>query len=424
MSSAFAISAVTGVLQYLLNSIYVGAGLGSTVLVSARAPDIIQSSIGSGSAPELQVNVFLHQVTPNAAWRNVGLPSLDADGATQLSNPPLALDLHYLLTAYGAEDCEAEALLGFAVQFLHESPMLPRQQIRNALAALTTLPAAPPAWLSPLLGASGLADQIEMIKITPATLGREELAWLWTALKADYRPTFPFRVTVVLIQSQQTLLSALPVLQRVVTAQPSLLPPLPTLIEVDPPNGQPAACLGDIVTVKGANLAAATGVALSNSRLGVNLTIAPLSNVTGVSFQFTVPPPQPTPTDVPAGIYVLSAQAPQGPDVLSTNGLPLAIAPKITSSPATVASGAGVSVAIACAPFVRVGQQASLLVGGQEAPAGSFTTPTNAPSFTFANLQPTGGPVPVWLRIDGIDSPTIDMTKSPPVFSGPFMQVT
>ena len=53
-----------------------------------------------------------------------------------------------------------------------------------------------------------------MIKITPATLGREEMAWLWTALKADYRPTFPFQVSVVLLQPQQNTSLALPVLRR------------------------------------------------------------------------------------------------------------------------------------------------------------------------------------------------------------------
>ncbi len=425
MSNALGISAVTAVLQSMLYNIYAqGApqypdlGQGQ-IPVSAVAPDIIQKSLDSGSGDQLQVNLFLHQVTPNAAWRNVDLPSLAPDGKTRLRNPPLALDLHYLLTAYGAKDCEAEALLGYAVQFLHETPILAREQIRKTLAnPSTTIP------FSGLLATSGLADQIEMIKITPATLGREELAWLWTALKADYRPTFPLLVTVVLIQAQHTLLSALPVLQRVVAAQPNLLPPLPTLIEIDPPNGQPAASLGDNVTVRGINLAGATGITLGNSHLGIHQTLTPLINVKDTSFQFTVPPPQPTPTDIPAGIYVASAQAPQGPDVLSTNGLPLAIAPKITSSPATLASGSGITVTIGCAPFVRVGQEALLLIGGQEAPADPFTTPTNSPSFTFAKLQPTGGPVPVRLRIDGIDSPSIDMIKSPPEFAAPFIQVT
>jgi hypothetical protein len=425
MSNALGVAAVTAVLESLLHSIYSNAGLGP-VTASSLAPDIVQASLGTGSSSQLQVNLFLHQLTLNAAWRNVDLPSVAADGATRIGNPPLALDLHYLLTAYASEDYEAEALLGYGVQFIHENPVLPRSQIRTALAAL---PSTSP--LSSLLATSGIADQIEMIKIVPATLGREELAWLWTALKADYRPTFPFQVSAVLVQSQAPLLSTLPVLQRHISAVPSMGPPLPTLTEVDPPSGQPAACLGDVVTVQGANLAASTGVVLTNARLGITQSLTPLANIQFKSFQFTVPnpslpAPQTNPTDLPAGVYVLSAQVPQGTDVLTTNGLPVAIAPKIGAAwaPGTLASGSAVSVTVPCAPYLRAGQQASLLIGSQQAPANPFTTPTNSPSFTFPLLHPTGHPVPVRLRVDGIDSPLIDMTKKPPVFVGPSVQVT
>jgi hypothetical protein len=248
MSTALGLAGVTAVLEALLRNIYPTSGF-PTVAVSAVAPDIVQARLSSVDAAQFQINIFLHQVTPNAAWRNVDLPSLSTDGATRLENPPLALDLHYLLTAYASEDCEAEALLGFAVQFMHETPVLPRSQIRKVLANLpTTLP------LRNLIGSSQVADQIEMIKITPATLGREELTWLWTALKADYRPTFPFQVSVLLIQSQRPLISGLPVLRREVDVIPSLEVTLPTLNEVAPPQSQPAACLGDVVTVLGASL--------------------------------------------------------------------------------------------------------------------------------------------------------------------------
>jgi hypothetical protein len=420
MSSPLAISGVTIVLKTMLNDVFSAAPLGS-VKVSALAPDIVQSSAGSVPDAQNQVNLFLHQVTPNAAWRNVGLPSIAADGSTRLTNPPLALDLHYMLTAYAVADGQAEALLGYAVLMLFQNPVLTRNQIRSILAAV---PSSEP------LSTSGLADQIEMLNITPATLGREEMAWIWTALKADYRPTFPFQVSVVLIQTPNLVLSALPVLTRTVTAQPSVLSPLPTITGVAPPGSQPAAKLGDKVTVTGGNLAGATGVVLTNSRLGIRQTLAGLSSVGDTSLQFTVPnptllPPQPHPTDVPAGVYLLSAQVTVGTSVVSTNGLPLAIAPTITSSPpGPLSSGASVGVAVTCAPYLRTGQQVSLLIGGQEAPADPYTTPTNSPSFTFASLQPTSQPVPVWLRVDGIDSPMIDMTKSPPVFSGPFIQVT
>ena len=72
---------------------------------------------------------------------------------------------------------------------------------------------------------------------------------------------------------------------------------------------------------------------------------------------------------------------------------------------------------------MRPGQDVSLLIGGQEAPADPFTTPTKSPSFTFPDLQPTPS-VPVRLRVDGVDSPILDFTKDPPVFSGPMVTVT
>jgi hypothetical protein len=39
-------------------------------------------------------------------------------------------------------------------------------------------------------------------------------------------------------------------------------------------------------------------------------------------------------------------------------------------------------------------------------------------------LVPTAQPVPVRLRVDGIDSPVVDMTSKPPKFAGPSVQVT
>ena len=45
----------------------------------------------------------------------------------RITNPPLALDLHYLLTAYGIAELQAEVLLGYGMQLLHEHPVLGRE---------------------------------------------------------------------------------------------------------------------------------------------------------------------------------------------------------------------------------------------------------------------------------------------------------
>lgn len=420
MSTALGISAVTAVLENLLTNVYTGSGLG-TVTVSAVAPDIVQSAVGTTAGTHLQVNLFLHQVTLNAAWRNMCLPSLAPDGSSVLKNRPLALDLHYLLTAYASQDCGAEALLGFAVQFLHETPVLTRGQIKKNVSSLPSNPSL--SGSTGPLALSGLADQIEMIKITPATLGREEMAWLWTALKADYRPTFPFQASVVLIQDQKPVLSALPVLQRQVTAQRNLLSPLPALSEVDTPNGQPTALLGDTVTAQGSNLSGVSAVLLENSRFEVLQTITAVSNAGDSSFQFKV---NVAPTALPAGVYTLSAQVSTPTGVVETNSLPLAMAPQIKVWPATVTPDAqgNAKVNITCSPYIRPGQQVFLIIGSVAAPADSFTASTGTPSFTFSSLASTPAPVPLRLRVDGIDSPIIDRTKSPPVFAGPSIQIT
>ena len=428
MSNALAIAGVTAVLQSMLNSVYNAAGLGS-VTVSSLAPDLVQDAIASGADEPLTVNLFLHQVTLNAAWRNIALPSLAADGSTPLKNPPLALDLHYLMTAYGSQSYQAEALLGYGIQMLHGTPVLPRSQISAALSGLTTTD--PTNALSGPLGSSGLDSQIEMIKITPATLGREEMAWLWTALKADYRPTFPFQVSVVLIQAPAPASAALPVLTRTVTVQPGFSSGFLFLTAASPQKGQPAACLGDTVTVAGTGLSGVTGVTLTNARLQVTQAVGPVTVSGSGSLSFAVPnPPAPSPgnppTDLPAGMYQVTAQAPAGSLTVNSNGVPLAVAPRIGAGwPAgSVASGGPVTLTVPCAPYLRPGQQATLYIGGQGLPADPITAPTAAPSFSSPGLAKTSGAVPVWLSVDGVDSPILDMTQSPPVFAAPTIQVT
>jgi uncharacterized protein DUF4255 len=385
-----------------------------TVTVSAKAPDIVQSGFASGADAGLQVNLFLHQVTYNAAWRNVGQPSMAADGRNRLGNPPLALDLHYLLTAYASEDCEAEALLGLAIQLIHETPVFPRSQI---VLGLGSLPSTNP--VSSLLGASGLADQIEMIKITPATLGREELAWLWTALKADYRPTFPFLVSVVLIEPQFATAAGLPVLSRNIIAQAG---PPPQLIEVVPPTGQSAAAVGNTVTVNGESLTGVNRVALSNPRLGIQYPPFAPATVTDTSVSFMVPD---DPANLPAGTYSLSMLFTNaGQIVQSTNTIPFSIAPTIAVAPAptVVANAFGLLVTINCDPEVLPNQSITLALGATMVPVQTFDALTPVLTFQFPTLA--SGLYLARLRVDGVESPVnVNWLALPPVFTGPWVTV-
>src|SRR5262245_6379768 len=224
MSTALAIGSVTAVLRDLLNNGVIDHNLtavvGTDVVVSALPPDRIDAIDANPADRRSRLNLFLYQVTPNAAWRNVGLPSRNGEGS-RVSNPPLALDLHYLLTAYGAEEMHAEILLGYGMQLMHETPVLTRAAIRTALALPTAVPAGGdlPAAMRNLF-TSELAEQVEMIKIAPQSLNTEEVSRMWAAFQAKYRPTAAYQVSVVLIESRSATRSALPVRQRNVYVVP------------------------------------------------------------------------------------------------------------------------------------------------------------------------------------------------------------
>jgi hypothetical protein len=208
MSNALAIASVTAVLKDLLNNGVIDhklSGVVGEVKVSALPPDRV---LIEGQPETSQLNLFLYHVTPNPGWRNVELPSRNGNGE-RTSNPPLGLDLHYLLTAYGANELHAEILLGYALQLLHETPVLTRDAIRRSLAPPnqgTGLPA-------PLdtLATSELADQVEQIRLTPMPMSIEETSKLWSAIQSHYRPTAAYQASVVLIESQRSARSALPV---------------------------------------------------------------------------------------------------------------------------------------------------------------------------------------------------------------------
>lgn len=207
MSNPLAITTVSALLQWLLANRFgqPDVSLGGQVKVTTLPPDQVKLEGNS----LLQLNLFLYQLSPNPAWRNVGLPARDERGE-RVANPPLALDLHYLLTAYANSNLHAEALLGYAMQVLHEMGILTRKYIQNSIQAIASDPTVP-LEIRSKLGEVGLESQIEQIKLSPEALSTEEHSRLWSAMQAKYRPTVAYQVSVVLIEAQRSRRVALPV---------------------------------------------------------------------------------------------------------------------------------------------------------------------------------------------------------------------
>ena len=147
---------------------------------------------------------------------------------------------------------------------LHENPILPR-----ALITTHSRPRSPLDTYNNALKSAGVCAQIEMIKITPATLGREEMAWLWTALKADYRPDVSVSGLGRADAQRQPigLLAARADAQIVVQAGL-----LAAALAVQPPNDQSAAVVGDTVSITGASLSGASLICCSSIR-SVNVSL-------------------------------------------------------------------------------------------------------------------------------------------------------
>ena len=254
MSTALAIAGVTQVLRDLLNDRFVNqnvAGqIGQSVTVSTMPPDKVVQQNG---VEVTQLNLFMRQVTPNLGWRNEGLPSRDGSGRTRLSNPPLAINLHYLISAYGAADLHAEILLGHAMQLLHENPVIPREAIRIALQPPPDQAGTLPPWLRALRD-SGLQDQIEQLRITPEFLSTEDMSKFWTSTLAHYRPSAAYEVSVVLIQAEEPKPIAAARARAAAAGAAELAPTVPTISAVVPFGKQPVVELGTTVTLEGFTL--------------------------------------------------------------------------------------------------------------------------------------------------------------------------
>jgi hypothetical protein len=92
MSNFLAIATVTAALHGVLSEAIALDEVGGAEVTTLR-PD------GNGEGlPDPGVNIFLYQVTPNAAWRNADLPTRRSGGEL-VQRPQAALDLSYLFTS-------------------------------------------------------------------------------------------------------------------------------------------------------------------------------------------------------------------------------------------------------------------------------------------------------------------------------------
>jgi hypothetical protein len=399
MSNSLAIAAVTATLRRLLFEwVSDDPDLADTD-VTTQPPGEARDPNNSAN----QINLFLYQTVPNAAWRNMDMPRQVKPGET--GQPPLALNLYYFLTAYGRNNDEvfSHRLLGKAMSILHDHPLLGAEEIEAALPG------------------NDLHQQVERVRITPQPLSIDDISKLWTMFQTEYRISAAYEVAVVLIESRRPARTPLPVLTRGpgdegVPAQPDLTPPFPTLESVHPPQRQPSVRLGETLVLNGHHLDGDELVVLfSHPQLEAPNQVSPLAGGTATEVQVEIPD---APADWPAGVYGAAIGFVEDDELVrTTNQLPFGLAPRIvgiTLNPPPPDSDCDHILTVGCSPLLQPEQRAALLLGDREFRAQPHLLPTDELEFCLKDVP--SGDYFVRLRIDGVDSLLVDRSVTPPVF--------
>jgi hypothetical protein len=405
VSNALAIAAVTETLVNLLQD-----NIGSAQVGHAQVTNVTPDQ--TNGLPPAGVNVFLYQVTPNAALRNADLPTRAADGSL-LRKPRAALDLHYLLTFYGSDQfLEPQRLLGAVVMYLHANPTLQRNQIQQVQIDQNDY------------RDSLLEEQSQLVRFTPVAFTLEELSKLWSFLfKIDYVLSIAYVASVVLIEQDEVVPPpALPVLSVSLQAQ-SVRQPVITQVTAFPASS--AITAGGDIALLGRHLAAPahgatqvliggvaqTPASISHHRitlaLPAGLAAGPQTAQVLQPLMLGVPPVLHPNTGSASGIaaFVLNPVIAPGP----TNGF--AIGTGIAGSPP------GPALFITIIPTVRAGQRAVLQMLPQANPAeaelfdgGVQPADTDIVTFPIPGLPP--GTYMVRVLIDGAESPLVPIAPT------------
>lgn len=391
MSNHYAIATVTATLQHLLDQAV------GTDLPGARA-SMVSPDSGTAGLADPGVNIFLYQVSANGAWRNEDLPTRSSD-SRMLQRARVGIDLHYLFTFYGADaQFEPQRVLATVVRELHTKPVLTRPQIEDALTAY------------PSLALSNLATQIELVKFTQMPISLEELSKLWSVFfQTTYHLSMVYQGTVVLLDSEDSFSSALPVRARHLYAKTLRVPLIESIV---------AASDDSDPILAGSNLRI-RGEQLWDDTVNVFIDGGPVTAVTAnTDTEITV-----TPQPLAAGVHGIVVDHPRlmGKPKVAHKGVKSAIFPFVLAPSINKTLGAydihltGPDVKVTVDPVVGKDQQVALLLNELvtvDPHSYTFVAPTRAAdtdTLTFTTVGVAPGTYLVRIQVDGADSP-LEMT--------------
>jgi hypothetical protein len=397
VSSELAIATVTRTLRRILEKeVKQKMGLANNdVIQNFHVTTLPPHKVRDTFKAENIVNLFLYRTEINAAWRNHPLPSQTKPGEN--GPAPLALNLEYLISAYGEGEQEdiSHYYLGAAMRVLNDCAIVPRKRLEQELEGL-----------------GRVHEQIENVRVAPRALSIEEMSKLWSIFQTQYRVSASYLVTVLLIDSKSPVASAPPVLKRgpddkgITT---TTLPP-PAIDSIRATTGFTAARLGEQITIKGENLDGSNVQARLHHPLRAAIDL-PATVVDATKVTVTLPDPVPASNvsaDWPAGLYSLAlvVDRPDLPQWI-TNEVPFVLAPSITVAPTVMHTpNATFTVTIEATPQVRPSQTVLVIWDGTQIHPKTFVqgaSPDDPSTITF-DVKPPAGLHRVRLRVDGADS--------------------
>ncbi|MFI9047824.1 DUF4255 domain-containing protein [Streptomyces sp. NPDC053427] len=207
MSNALAVATVTQALALLIEH-NLHPEIDMAVSVETRKPP-------ADPPTDPTITVFLYQVTHNPSMRNNDLVTRASDG-TLLKRPAAAIDLQYVISAYGEEtELVGQRLIGSVVRTLHEIPVLPKELIEEAAQR-------------PYLEGSDLAESLQRVRFTPNQMDVDETSKLWGMLhNTPYSLSVVYQASLVLLDGHEKPKPAKPVERPEVTVLPFGVPGAP-----------------------------------------------------------------------------------------------------------------------------------------------------------------------------------------------------
>jgi hypothetical protein len=197
---------------------------GVDTVLGAMTRDAVGTTITVTNGPldrpadAARLNWFLYRVTPNVALMNMESPQ--TGWTTRRGRPPLALTLHYLLsadpgelTATGNEMPPAHDALTAVMMLLHEHAILGPD---------TVITSAPDQTVSQVT--SALDGLVEPLRITLDAVPLETITGLWASGLKSLRLSVAYQVSLVTAVSPVPFEPGPPVQKPVVTVSPSVGP--------------------------------------------------------------------------------------------------------------------------------------------------------------------------------------------------------